>query len=162
MFTEDLTAFLSTDDFAETVTRSNATTFPAIFFDARGLDYGFLITGNKPTLEADLARFPVTSPTWATAYPALARMTAATRMAPEGNVIADNVLVDCPSKIQLQGPSAPVYMKDAIGTQVTTGRKWSGRPTREWLTAAGPSQTYFPWVEFDLGTDEAMRARALT
>jgi hypothetical protein len=31
MFPEDLTAFLATDDFAETVTRANASTFPAIF-----------------------------------------------------------------------------------------------------------------------------------
>ena len=31
MFPEDLNAYLSTDDFAETVTRSNASTFPAIF-----------------------------------------------------------------------------------------------------------------------------------
>lgn len=31
MFTEDLSQFLSTSDFGELVTRSNATTFPAIF-----------------------------------------------------------------------------------------------------------------------------------
>lgn len=37
MFTEDLTPFFNVAEFAETVTRANATTFPAIF-DARYAD----------------------------------------------------------------------------------------------------------------------------
>lgn len=50
MFSEDLTAFLSTDDFAEIVTRSNATTFPAIF-DLAYLD-PLGVAGSDPVITA--------------------------------------------------------------------------------------------------------------
>jgi hypothetical protein len=61
MFTEDLAAFLSTDDFAETVTRAGGGTFPAIFdgayIDPLGVassDPKITVTSSVPLTRGDL------------------------------------------------------------------------------------------------------------
>jgi hypothetical protein len=50
MFTEDLAAFLSTDDFAETVTRAGGATVPAIFESAYLDPLG--VAGSDPVITA--------------------------------------------------------------------------------------------------------------
>jgi hypothetical protein len=89
-------------------------------------------------------------------------MTPADRMKPQGNKVTDNVLIDCPQAVQLQGPSAPAYLPPGIGRTVTTGRRWSGMPTREWFSAAGVDAALFPWTEFETLTAQARAAKAAT
>ena len=139
---------------------------PAIFFDARGLDDRRMMAGNQPTLEKGLSNMPINSAVWTSRYPELARIRGETPMAPIGNRIHDNVFVDG-EPILLDGKSASLHMTGSPGLRATVrsspAAKWLGTPRPQWVALLGGQapgvQEYFPWAEFELMRQRAVRSR---
>jgi parallel beta-helix repeat protein len=137
---------------------------PSIHFDARGLDDQAMITGIGPTLQRRLTEVPIDSPVYRERFPELARIRDEQPMAPLGNRIADNVIVDG-TPLFLLGPSPKKFLDGPVGERlsVRSAKAWHGRPQRQWialLEARVPEAAqYFPWDEFEAANRKGQAAR---